>query len=98
VDSLATKQADVNKELARFVAETAVFIQRRGWSEAALALLEAGAPLAFLGGQLVWLAQPLLSVTFPAAKIQQVAYLLEDPAALEVLRSLLYQENDKVKG
>jgi hypothetical protein len=24
--------------------------------------------------------------------------LLEDPAALEVLRSLLYQENDKVKG
>jgi hypothetical protein len=92
VDAISTKRSDVNEELADFVVETAVFIQHRGWSAPALALLEAGAPLAFLGGQLVWLAQPLLSLALPKAKIQQTARLLEDPSALEKLQTLLEGE------
>ena len=55
----------------------------------ALVALEAGRPLAFLGGQLLWVTQPALSLFFPSQVVRQVARMLEDPAAIEALMARL---------
>lgn len=95
--SISSEQKDNGSRdtLAGFVTETAVFLQRRGWSEPALLLIEAGGPLAFLGGQLVWLAQPLLSLLFSPIRLQHLARLLEEPAALKALHQQLLMAEEK---
>jgi hypothetical protein len=93
VGSLSSEPGECRDELAAFVGETAVFLQQRGWSAPALLLIEAAGPLAFLGGQLVWLAQPLLSLLYPTTRLQQVAHLLEEPAALQALHRQLMVED-----
>lgn len=85
MSSISTNQTEGSETLEAFVAETAVFVQQRGWTNLACLLLEAGTPLAFLGGQLIWLSQPVLSPLLSTAKIEQIAHLLEDPAALNAL-------------
>jgi hypothetical protein len=60
-------------------------ICRHGLRMPALLGLEAGRPLAFFGGQLLWLAQPFLSLFFPHRRIAAVAILLEDPSAINAL-------------
>jgi hypothetical protein len=92
VSSISGGQAYISEELTEFVARTAVFIQRRGWTAPALVLLEVGTPLAFIGGQLIWLAQPLLSLVLPTANLDQAARLLETPAALETLYQQLQDD------
>jgi hypothetical protein len=97
VGSISSEQRDNGSRdtLAGFVTETAVFLQRRGWSAAALLLIEAGGPLAFLGGQLVWLAQPLLSFLFSPTSLHHLARLLEEPAALKALHQQLLMAEEK---
>lgn len=68
-----------------FVSQLAEHICRRGWRVPVLVGLEIGQPLAFLGGQLLWLAQPLLGLVVPNEQLSQFAHLLEDPAALKAL-------------
>ena len=67
-------------------------LTRRGLGEIALVALQAGQPLSFLGGQLLWVAQPALSIVFPSQKLAQVAHLLEEPAAVQSLIACLQSE------
>ncbi len=85
----STKQENVDQALTEFVAETAVYIQQRGWTNLACFLLETGTPLAFVGGQMIWLAQPMLSLLLPSAQLERTALLLENPAALTALHKRL---------
>jgi len=80
-------------ERERFIEQVAAAFCRRGLRLPALVALEAGGPLAFLGGQLLWLAQPALSLIFPGDVIRQSARLLEDPAAVTALVKRLEAES-----
>jgi hypothetical protein len=64
-------------------------LKQRGLHAAALTLLEAGQPLAFIGSQLLWLAQPALALLWPGAQVRQLARLMEDPAAVNGLMARL---------
>lgn len=63
----------------------------QSWGAVSLvsALLDAGRPLAFLGGQALWVAQPALSVFMDPQRVADYAHLLERPEALDLLRSRL---------
>lgn len=69
--------------------QIATALKHRGLNGAALALLEGGQPLAFIGSQFLWLAQPALAVLWPSAQVRQMAHLLEDPAAVRRLMDRL---------
>ncbi len=64
-------------------------LKQRGLNAAALTLLEAGRPLAFVGSQLLWLAQPALVLLWPGAQVHRFAQLMEDPAAINGLMERL---------
>ncbi|MCP4416592.1 MAG: hypothetical protein GY805_08215 [Chloroflexi bacterium] len=64
-------------------------LKQQGLHTAALALLEAGQPLAFIGSQLLWLAQPTLTLLWPSSQVGQLAQLMEDPAAVNALMGRL---------
>ena len=68
-----------------FLEQIANTIYRRGLRTPVLIALEAGEPLAFLGGQLLWLVQPFLSLIIPNKLVRQTAQLLEEPAAVQAL-------------
>lgn len=68
-----------------FLEQVAEFVRERGLRMPALLALEVGRPLAFIGGQFLWLAQPALSLFLPSTWIQQTARLLEEPAEVEAL-------------
>jgi hypothetical protein len=72
-----------------FVSQIATTLSRQGWETPALILLEAGKPLTFLGGQLLWMAQPALSLLMPSDLVRQAAQLLEEPEAVQALISQL---------
>ena len=75
-----------------FVDQVAAALHRRGLQTPALIFLEAGHPVTFLGGQLLWVAQPALSLFMPANVIGQMAQLLEEPSAVEALTAQLKAE------
>lgn len=75
-----------------FVDQVASTISRRGLQAPTLIFLEAGHPVTFLGGQLLWVAQPALSLFMPAKMVTQVAELLEDPEAVQALTAILRAE------
>ncbi|MBE2200658.1 MAG: hypothetical protein IAE79_18735 [Anaerolinea sp.] len=68
-----------------FLDQVATAIQRRGLRLPAIIALQIGHPLTFLGGQLVWVAQPALSLFLPTQTIRQVARLLEETDAVQGL-------------
>jgi hypothetical protein len=72
-----------------FLEQVASFIQGHGWGAPFLLILEVGRPLAFLGGQFLWIAQPALSLILPGSWIQQTARLLEEPEAVDILMARL---------
>ncbi|MEW5988937.1 MAG: hypothetical protein AB1791_20115 [Chloroflexota bacterium] len=64
-------------------------LKQRGWAGPAQVLLEELRPLAFVAGQLLWVAQPALTLLWSRQTVGQVARLLEEPAALDdLLRQL----------
>ena len=69
--------------------QIATALKQRGLHAVALALLEVGQPLTFIGGQLMWLAQPALSLLWPAAQVRHAVQLLEDPTAVRHLMEAL---------
>jgi hypothetical protein len=79
----------LSPEYGPIIDQLADSICRRGWRLPALIALEAGRPLAFLGGQLLWVAQPALSLLLPSTAVRQVAALLEEPAAVHALAARL---------
>jgi hypothetical protein len=72
-----------NRDL--FLDQITTSLKQRGLHTVALTLLEAGQPLVFVGGQLLWLAQPALGLFWPTERLGQIAQLMEDPAALHSL-------------
>lgn len=72
-------------EKTTFVTELASEICRRGWRVPALVALQSGEPLAFLGGQLLFVAEPALSLIVPPQWVRQTAQLLENPSAVNAL-------------
>jgi len=75
-----------------FVDQVATTLSRRGLQAPALILLEAGPPLTFLGGQLLWVAQPALSLFMSTKVVAQMAQLLEEPEAVQALAAKLHAE------
>jgi hypothetical protein len=82
-------EQQVTPDTIRFVEQVTAVLHRHGLRLPALIALQAGQPLAFLGGQLLWIAQPTLSLLFPRPLIAQTAQLLEDPAAVAILLNRL---------
>lgn len=72
-----------------FLDQIITSLRQRGLHTVALTLLEAGQPLAFIGGQLLWLAQPALALLWPSSQVRQWAKFMEDPAAVTALRQHL---------
>jgi hypothetical protein len=77
-----------------FLEQVATFIQEHNLRLPLLLMLETGRPLAFLGGQLLWIAQPALSLILPGQWIQQTAQLLEEPEAVTALIARLDEIGD----
>lgn len=68
-----------------FLRTVAKSISKRGLGSLALVALEAGRPLAFLGGQLLWLTQPALCLLWSRNQISRLARLLEEAEAVDSL-------------
>ncbi|MCA9936433.1 MAG: hypothetical protein H6662_11760 [Ardenticatenaceae bacterium] len=65
-----------------FLDQVAGAICRYGLRFPALLALQTGHPATFLGGQLLWVAQPALSLFLPTHLVRRMAALLEDPQAV----------------
>lgn len=76
-----------------FLDRIADAVQRYRLRGAALLVLDAGRPLAFLGGQMLWLLQPTLSLLVPGKQVAQLAHVLEKPEAVSALVARL-ETND----
>lgn len=72
-------------EKQRFASQIADYLSDRGLVSLALTGLEVGRPLAFMGGQLLWILQPTAGLLFPRQRIAQLATFLEDPEAVNQL-------------
>jgi hypothetical protein len=60
-------------------------IEELGLTAPAILFLETYKPLAFLGAQLLWFAQPFLNLGFNAADLHDLTLLIEDRAGVEEL-------------
>ena len=60
-------------------------IGKLGMTAPAILFLETYKPLAFLGAQLLWFAQPFLNLGFIEADLRDFALLFEDHASVEEL-------------
>ena len=70
----------------------------RGVGATALIGLEAGRPLAFLAGQLLWVLQPVLGLIMPRERLAHLAVILEDPEAIDQLIGHLLDRNETKVG
>lgn len=68
-----------------FVEQAAEVIRQHRLRLPALIALEVCRPIAFLGGQFLWVLQPTLGVFAPRAVIGGLARTLEDPEAIDSL-------------
>jgi hypothetical protein len=80
---------DSESENQAFIDQLADLICRRGLQVPIQVGLEAGRPFAFLGGQLLWVAKPVLALFFSGNAVSRLAELLEQPAAVEALIATL---------
>jgi hypothetical protein len=69
----------------QYYEQVATSLVRRGLRGPAVFVLEAARPFAFIGGQLLWVLQPLLSLAYPKEGLGRAARLLEEPAAVNSL-------------
>ena len=60
-------------------------IEKMGMTAPAILFLETYKPLAFLGAQFLWFAQPFLSLGFDQADLRDLTLLVEDRAGVEEL-------------
>lgn len=75
-----------------FIHHVAQLLHQKGMGQPARIGLEAGRPLTLIGGQLIWVLQPMLNLIFPAEDINAFARLMEQPEAVDRLISLLDEE------
>lgn len=74
--------------------QVAAAVHRWGLRLPVLLTLDAGRPLAFLGAQSLYIAEPILRLLLPQPVINQLAQLLETPAGVDLLVETL--ENHQV--
>ncbi len=72
-----------------FLDQVADAICRHGLRLPVLLALQMGHPATFLGGQLLWVAQPALTLFLPADLVQRLAIVLEEPQAIHGLQTRL---------
>ena len=60
-------------------------IEEMGLTAPAILFLETYKPVAFLGAQLLWVAEPFLSLGFNAADLHDLTRLIEDRTGIEEL-------------
>ena len=77
------------KDNQAFVNQLADIVCRLGLQVPVLVGLEAGRPFAFLGGQLLWVAKPVLSLFVAGNSVNDLAELLEQPSAVDSLIATL---------
>ena len=81
---MSSREAVEKEEIGKVVKALA----DRGWQYPVIYLLEMGQPLALLGGQLLWILQPTLSLFISANAVGRIARLLEQP---DVVNDLIIQ-------
>jgi len=81
-------------EQAQLIKKVVKTVNRYGLRVPTLVALEAGHPITFLSSQLLWIAQPALSLLMPSQHIRQFARLLEEPSAVQVLIEQLVQSRE----
>jgi hypothetical protein len=72
-------------------------LQAWGVSDLAATLLEATGPLNFIGGQAVYLGQPVLNLLFSKEKVSAFADLLDNPAEVEFFVKTLRQQSQDIE-
>jgi hypothetical protein len=82
--------ADANHHIWRTWANN---LQRWGMSDLVAAFLEAAGPFAFLGAQVIYLGQPLLSGLAHADDLQALTCLLEDGEQVRDFTRYLREES-----
>jgi hypothetical protein len=60
-------------------------IERLGMTAPAILFLETYKPLAFLGAQFLWFAQPFLNLGFNQADLRDLTLIVEDRTGIEEL-------------
>jgi hypothetical protein len=60
-------------------------IEHAGMTAPAILFLETYKPLAFLGAQLLWFAQPFLTLGFNATDLRDLTLIVEDRTGIEEL-------------
>jgi len=76
-----------------FIGKVAKKIIDLGLTAPAILMLEAHKPMAFLGSQLLLIAQPTLDILLPPNLIHNTASLLSNPDQLEELITTLEKNN-----
>lgn len=76
----------------RFLRQVADTVQRRGLRGPVALALQAGRPLMLVAGQLLWIAQPALSLLGTGKQVGQLAQLLEKPGAADLLLTFLEED------
>jgi hypothetical protein len=59
--------------------------ERLGLTAPTILFLETFKPLAFIGAQMMWVAQPFLSLWWKEKDLRDLALVLEDPAGVEAI-------------
>ncbi len=67
-------------------------IRRLGVPGVVGAVLQGMRPLAFIGGQLLWVAQPALSPWVDRDQLAAYAWLLEQPDSIDLLQTRLQRD------
>lgn len=80
-------------ELQGWIDEWAERIEALNLSPIALPLLEIARAFGFLGGQVLFIVQPLVDDLVSAAAVERTAMLLNDPETLEQLSKRLERED-----
>lgn len=76
-----------------FISHVADLLCRHRLNHLVLVGLEAGKPLTFIAGQLLWVLQPVLGLMLARDEVMKVAHLMEDPIAIEHLIDILDAES-----
>ena len=85
----ADLSAEYRQKLQRRIAGWSARLRTLGLDGLAGVVLDVAEPFGPLGAQLLWVAQPAVSLLMPSDEVDGLARLLDDPAGMAWLRSEL---------